>query len=409
VNRADPTQPALLEADRQGLRGLTRRQTISAAGVGAAAVLAGTTLAGATAAGAAASPSSPAGSFSPQTKQALDLILTSGMGAAQLPGMLVGIWVPGRGSLVEARGVSDAVSRTPLTTADQFRIASITKTFTATTILRLVDRHRLGLNDKLESFIPGIANGKKITIRQLLAMTSGIYDYVNDPDLTVKETADPLLPFSLADVLEVIHAHEPVFAPCADAVYDNSNYYLLGAIIEKVTGQPLSKVVKREALDPLGLTTTSYPTTPAIPKPFSKGYFYRPNLGLRDVTASNPAFAGGAGAMISTLADLKVWAKELVTGTLLKPATQALRLQTRPLLQTPQITLSYGLGITEINGFLGHDGAIVGYGSVILYLPKKRATIAILGNSNDNGNPVPLSIGLAVAAFLFPEQFPNGL
>lgn len=402
MNRADSP-----ESQGHQQRVLTRRQTISAAGVGAAAVLAGTTLAGTAAA--QASPTSSQGSFSPQTKRVLDLILTSGMGAAQLPGMAVGIWVPGQGSLVEARGVSDIVTGAALSAADHFRIASISKTFIATAILRLVDRHRLGLNDKLESFVPGIANGKKITVRQLLAMTSGIYDYVNDPDLTVKETADPLLPFSLTDVLEIIHAHDPLFAPGAEAVYDNSNYYLLGAILEKVTGEPLSKVVKRETLDPLGLGQTSYPTTPAIPKPFSSGYFYRPNLGLRDVTASNPAFAGGAGAMISSLADLKVWAKSLATGSLLKPATQALRLQTRPLLQTPKITLSYGLGITDINGFLGHDGAIVGYGSVILYLPSKRATIIVLANSNDNGNPVPLGIGLSVAAFLFPEQFPQGL
>ena len=127
------------------------------------------------------------------------------------------------------------------------------------------------------------------------------------------------------------------------------------------------------------------------------------------MTASNPAFAGGAGAMISTLADLKVWGKALATGALLKPATQALRLKTNPLVQTPKITLSYGLGITDVKGFLGHDGAIVGYGSVVLYLPSRKATIVILGNSNDNGNPAPLNIGLSVAAFLFPEQFPKGL
>jgi len=266
-----------------------------------------------------------------------------------------------------------------------------------------------GRRDKLESFVPGIPNGKQITVQQLLAMTSGIYDYVNDPDLTVRETADPLLAFSLSDVLDIIGQHEPVFAPGTDAMYDNSNYYLLGAIIEKVTGNPLNRVVKSQVLDPLGLNQTSYPTTPGIPAPFSRGYFYQPNLGLRDVTASNPAFAGGAGAMISTLGDLKIWAKALATGALLKPATQALRLKTKPLVQTPKITLSYGLGITDVNGFLGHDGAIVGYGSVVLYLPSRRATIVILGNNNDNGNPAPLSIGLAVAAFLFPEQFPNGI
>ena len=331
------------------------------------------------------------------------------MGGGQLPGMAVGIWAPGQGQYVAALGFRDHAAGSPLSLSDHFRIASISKTFIAHTILRLFDQRRLALADKLESFVPGVPNGKQITVKQLLAMTSGIYDYVNDPDLTIRETANPLLPFSLADVLEIINQHDPVFPPGADAMYDNSNYYLLGAIIEKVTGNPLHRVVKSQVLDPLGLNQTSYPTTPALPAPFSRGYFYQPNLGLRDVTASNPAFAGGAGAMISTLADLKVWGKALATGALLKPATQALRLQTNPLVQTPKITLSYGLGITDINGFLGHDGAIVGYGSVVLYLPSRKATIVILGNNNDNGNPAPLNIGLSVAAFLFPEQFPKGL
>jgi D-alanyl-D-alanine carboxypeptidase len=113
--------------------------------------------------------------------------------------------------------------------------------------------------------------------------------------------------------------------------------------------------------------------------------------------------------MISTLGDLKTWAKALATGALLTPATQRLRLQTRPLVQTPKITLGYGLGITDLNGFLGHDGAIVGYGSAMLYLPCRDATIVMIGNNNDNGNPAPINIALSVAAYLFPEQFPHGL
>jgi D-alanyl-D-alanine carboxypeptidase len=402
-------------ADRLPARGLTRRQTIGAGAVSAAAMLTGGTIAAAPAASGATPPTGPSEplassqGFSAQTLRALTSILISGMGAAQIPGLEVGIWIPGQGNYVAALGLSDRVAGTPLSTADHFRIASITKSFIATAVLRLVDQGRMTLNDKLASFVPGIANGSKITVQQLLGMTSGIYDYVNDPALSARETANPLLAFSLSDVVEIIGQHEPVFAPGTDVMYDNSNYYLLGAIIEKVTGNPLNRVVKSQVLDPLGLSQTSYPTSPALPAPFSRGYFFRPNLDLRDVTASNPAFAGGAGAMISTLGDLKVWGKALATGALLKPATQALRLKTRPLVQTPKINLSYGLGITEVNGFLGHDGAIVGYGSVVLYLPSRQATIVILGNSNDNGNPAPLAIGLAAAAFLFPEQFPNGI
>jgi D-alanyl-D-alanine carboxypeptidase len=155
-------------------------------------------------------------------------------------------------------------------------------------------------------------------------------------------------------------------------------------------------VIGNMVLQPLGLNQTTYPTDATIPSPSSRGYFSRPNFDLRDVTASNPAFAGGAGAMISTLGDLMVWARALATGSLLSPTTQAMRLQTEVLVETPKVTVAVGMGITNINGFLGHDGVIVGYGSLVLYLPSSGATIVLMGNNNDNNAPAPLAIGLAV-------------
>jgi D-alanyl-D-alanine carboxypeptidase len=131
---------------------------------------------------------------------------------------------------------------------------------------------------------------------------------------------------------------------------------------------------------------------------------------IQDYTASNPAVAGGAGAMISTLFDLKAWAKALAVGTLLTPATQARRLKTKLLVPSPQVPIRYGLGITSTNGFLGHDGGIFGYGSMAIYLPARDATIVVLSNlSGPSGNPPPLFIALSIAAYLFPKHFPNGV
>ncbi len=388
---------------------LTRRQALGAttAGAGVGALAVALTPGAAAADGSARS--SRAGSFSGQTQRALTSILVSGMGAASIPGLAVGIWIPGHGKYVAALGTGDRANGTPLSIGDHFRIASVSKSFIAEAALCLVDQRRLSLTDTLSSFIPGITNGHKITIAHLLDMTSGIYDYVDDPELTLRETAEPNLPFALRDVLAIIRRNDPYFAPGAGVRYDNSNYYLLGAIIAQVTGRPLPEVVHNLVLKPLHLNHTSYPTTSSIPAPFSHGYFSVANQDLRDVTVSNPAFAGGAGAMISTLGDLKIWAKALATGRLLSRHTHARQLVTRPLVQTPKITVSYGMGITDVNGFLGHDGAIVGYGSLVLYLPCRDATIVMLGNNNDNNAPAPLSIGLAAAAYLFPEQFPNGL
>lgn len=397
------------EGGRDGFR-FTRRQVIGAGAAGAAALMAGRM----DPAAAADGYHSPrwwqwGGKFSSETQRVLTSILVSGMGAANIPGLEVGIWVPGQGGLVEALGTSDHLNGTPLSTSDHFRIASITKSFVATAVLQLVDQRRLALSTTIDTFVDDIPNGSEITIAQLLNMTSGIYDYVNDPDLTTEETANPLLHFGLSDVIQIINNHEPLFAPGTDVAYDNSNYYLLGVILEQITDSSLAEVIGNMVLQPLGLDQTTYPTDATIPSPFSRGYFSRPNLDLRDVTASNPAFAGGAGAMISTLGDLMVWARALATGSLLSPTTQAMRLQTGVLVETPKVTVAYGMGITNINGFLGHDGAIVGYGSLVLYLPSSGATIVLMGNNNDNNAPAPLAIGLAVAAYLFPAQFPNGL
>jgi D-alanyl-D-alanine carboxypeptidase len=243
----------------------------------------------------------------------------------------------------------------------------------------------------------------------LLNMTSGIYGFTDDQPSVQAYTRNPLRPFSLRDVIRIIQHHRPWFAPGTDVRYDDSNYYLLGAIAEKVTGLPLRKVIRRQVLAPLGLRHTSYPTTSAIPGPFSRGYLDQPNSAPRDVTASNPNYAGGAGAMISTLGDLKVWAKALATGSLLTAATHRAQLVTRVLSKTPTLTSSYGFGINDVNGFLGHDGAILGYGSAMFYLPKARATIVVLGNSNDLGQPKPLLMAVAIGYYLFPKQFPHGL
>ena len=351
----------------------------------------------------------PDGAFSPATARVIQAIVASGFAAANLPGLVVGVWVPGRGSYVQALGISDTATSAPLQLSDHFRIASNTKTFTATAILQLVDEKRISLSDHLDRYIPGIPYGGQITIDQLLGMTSGVYDYTADPAFVAAYVANPLLPFSLSQLVAIVQRNKPLFAPGTSIAYDDSNYYLLGAIAEKVSGQPLSQLIAGKITRPLGLDHTSYPTTPAMPAPFSRGYVIEAGS-IQDYTASNPAVAGGAGAMISTLYDLKAWVKALATGTLLTPATQALRLKTKVLSQSPTVTARYGLGIGSFNGFLGHTGTIFGYGSIAIYLPAKDATIVAVSNECSLfGNAPAAGTGIALAAYLFPEYFPHGI
>lgn len=354
--------------------------------------------------------SSASTSFSPGVVRGLNSIVTAGMAASGTPGLVIGIWDPGVGTYVRANGTSDISTGAPITVGDRFRIASITKTFTATVILQLVDQHRLALGDHLSSYVPGIQNGNRITIAQLLGMTAGVYDYTADPKFITDYFGNPLMPFTAQDALAIVRRHKAPFPPGKQVMYSDSNYVLLELIAQKITGEPLGQLIQEKILDPLNMTHTSYPTTSAMPSPFTHGYLVQP-LGLRDVTLGNPGVAGGAGAMISNLGDLRVWAKALATGTLLSPQLQRLRLRTRPLLSAAggKIKSRYGLGLININGFIGHNGGILGYGTTMFYLPSKRATIIIEDNTDNVTSNVVNGIFFGVASYLFPQQFPRGI
>jgi D-alanyl-D-alanine carboxypeptidase len=315
--------------------------------------------------------------------------------------------VPGQGKYVRTFGKSEPGKSMAL--ADHFRIASITKTFTATVILQLVDKKRLSLDDHLSSFVKGIPYGEQITVKELLGMRSGIYDYTSDPAFLKAYTQNPEMRFTTNDFLQIIQRNAPMFPPGTQTAYDDSNYFLLGLIAQQVTHRSLGQLIQAQILDPLGMRQTSYPATAAIPPPFVRGYLTQPDGSLRDVTNSNPATAEGAGAMISTLDDLKIWAKALATGTLLTPATQRSRLQTNLLSAGSAFTLRYGLGILNINGFLGHNGAVFGYTSAMFYLPQRDATIVLLGNNSALETSYTLQIFISLAAYLFPRQIPGGL
>ena len=149
--------------------------------------------------------------------------------------------------------------------------------------------------------------------------------------------------FSPEDVVAIVKRHEPDFAPGEKVVYCDTNYIFLGMIIEKVTGKPVEDVIRGEILTPLGMAHTTFPTTSAMPEPFSHGYYAgEDGKGkLRDFTASNPAVAWSAGAMISTLDDLRIWSKALATGALLKPQTHAEQMKFGAIATKP-IHVGYG-------------------------------------------------------------------
>ncbi len=158
--------------------------------------------------------------------------------------MAAKVWL-GQDTWIRSAGYADLATKTPYGADDHVRIASITKSYTASTVLRLVDAGELGLDDVLETYIPGITNGTKITIEQLMAMTSGVFDFTSDQTFLDAFDADPEMPWSDADTLKIIKANKPSFAPGAELQYCDSNYALLGMIVAKVTGSSTAEAITR--------------------------------------------------------------------------------------------------------------------------------------------------------------------
>ncbi len=266
------------------------------------------------------------------------------------------------------------------------RIGSITKTFTATVILQLVDEGKLRLDDPVAKYLPQVPNGANITIRELLNMTSGLFNYSNDRGFN---QTDPSKVWDPKDLVTIAFRHQPYFAPGQGLHYTNTNYILLGMLIEQITGMPVEKVFQQRIFTPLGMDGSSLPprTSSAIPAPHPHGYVLAETLGQtgapRDVTDLNPSWGWTAGSAISTLHNLKIWARTLATGQLLSAATQKERLSWVLLAGGSWIghdTVAYGLGVADFGGVIGHNGEIAGFQSFMGYLPQRGATIVVLTN-----------------------------
>lgn len=345
----------------------------------------------------------------------LDGIATSVFTRSGLAGMAAAVWI-GDQTWQSTRGVADLTTQAPYRAADHVRIASITKSFTGTAILQMVDAGRLQLTDVLERYVPGIAYGDTITVKQLLGMQSGVYDFTGNAEFLTSFNADPTMAWSTDQTVALIKANQPAFAPGGQLQYCDSNFVLLGMILEKVGGQTVDRVITDQVITRLDLPGTSYPTDAAMPDPHPTAYF--PGGDTTDGSKPfdnaahpprvadevNPVVSGGAGAMISTLSDLRVWGRELASGSLLTPQTQALRLQSTRF-PDAQINVGYGLGCEVFNDFVGHNGAIIGYSTVVMSNPKADVTIAAVANESTNFSTPTSDFAYGVIKELYPDQW----
>ncbi len=362
-----------------------------AAGIAAVAVLSS----GAASAASAASPRDAA--LTRSIRQALRTV--------NAPGAIVGVWQKGKAPYVRGFGVRNTQTRRPMRPNLYMRIGSVTKTFTVTALLQLVDQGKVRLDDPISKYITGVVSGDTITLRELASMRSGLINYTVVPAFDESLTADPhqswtpqqLLSFSIGGPLQ--------FAPGEKLSYSNTNTVLLGLVVEQISGQSIGDYIKQHITTPLHMTQTSFPLDSALPSPHGDGYTDEtPDGSTANATDWNPSWTWAAGQMVSTLRDLRVWAPALATGRgLLSPATQRVRLAS---VAGPGDPVTYGLGMFNVHQWLGHNGSLPGYQTLSLYLPRAHLTIAAFINTNTEyqGSAPSTLVGQAITEVVSPKH-----
>jgi len=331
--------------------------------------------------------------------------------ATGVPGVLADVHIGGR----ELRGTSGVASLnrgTPVNGNGFFRIGSNTKTFLSVVVLQLAAEHRLSLDDTVSKWLPGVVHGNgndgaRITIRELLQHTSGLHNYTEDLQAQITSVKAyrklEFHQFSRIDLLKIALAHKPYFAPGTGWHYSNTNYTLLGMIVEKVTHRPWANVVARRITGPLGMRHTFAPgTSTRLPGPHATGYLFFSRTTKVDTTAENMSWANSAGALISNAADLTRFWRAIGRGTLLGPAQRQEMQQTVPAGggDTASVPGSrYGLGIfrtpLSCGGFYwSHEGDVPGYNTVGAVSADGRRTVVLSLDSNVEDPQLAAEYGL---------------
>jgi len=269
----------------------------------------------------------------------------------------------------------NGAEKKPLTAASRFRIASITKMFTAAMILRLVEEGKLKLTDTLDKFFPQIPNAKKITIVQILSHRSGIPNVRRDQNSQGNVNTTPI---TKDEMLALIAKATPDFEPDSKQSYSNSGYFLLGLIIEKLTGKPYEEALKERITSKIGLKDT-YTATGNIDVNKNESLTYM-NLGgdWKQVPETHPSIIFGGGAIVSTPNDLAKFIQALFDGKIVSK-------ESLDQMKTIRDGDGLGLGMEPFTfagkTFYGHAGGGDNYGAWLSYLPEEKLAVAYTTNA----------------------------
>jgi D-alanyl-D-alanine carboxypeptidase len=282
-----------------------------------------------------------------------------------------------------AAGLASREHNVHLRLSDPFRIASITKSFVATVVLQLAAEGRLGLDDPVERWLPGLVpNGGAITLRELLSHTSGLFNYTENADFNRDVTSDPGRVWAPRELVAFSSAQTPLFEPGTRWSYSNTDYIVLGLVVEAATGEPLEQQLRQRIIQPLHLESTSLPSGTAIDGRHAHGYIGRatvplPPGTLLDLAGLSPTHLWAAGGMVSNANDVTLFYGRLLGGALL-PTELAAAMRTL----APRSNFGLGLErvITRCGQAFGHEGDFPGYRSIAYGAPNGRRIALVMVN-----------------------------
>lgn len=315
---------------------------------------------------------------------AVDDAIKAQMDKQHVPGLSLAVVRDGRIVKMQGYGRANVELNVPATPDTVYEIGSITKQFTATAVLMLVEASKIGLDDKITQHLTGLPDAwKDVTVRQLLTHTSGIKGYTEAPNF------DKLMmqPATHEMVIQTAAALPIQFPPGEKWAYSNTGYYLLGLLIEKASGKPYGDFLRERIFAPLGMTSTQVNDPARVIPKRANGYNWEKDA-LRNAPAISMTWPFAAGVLVSTVADLAKWDAAQNRGRLLKKATW--EQMWTPVTLNDKKTAPYGFGwsLDPVNGHksIAHGGGIPGFVTYIARYPDDKLTVIVLTNS-DSGDP----------------------
>ncbi|MFI8763703.1 serine hydrolase domain-containing protein [Streptomyces sp. NPDC053792] len=353
-----------------------------------------------------------------ELKSALD-----GVHGAGVPGVFAEVRDDGR-TWRGASGVADVTTGRPVRSDMRHRVGSVTKTFTAAAVMQQVERGRIGLDAPIADYLPQLVpgeRGRKITVRMLLNNTSGIPDYLPHafpslrafpslPDVSTESLDDNRFrTFRPGELIAMGLSAPPVGEPGGPTgVYSNTNWLILGELLEEVTGVPAEEYITRNVIERAGLRHTGFPTGPRIEGPHSRLYesFYGLIDPPRDYSVYDMSWVGTGAALVSTMEDLNRFYARLLDGRIVSRSSLAEMQRTIPVRALDGSMIQYGLGLhrveTPCGTFWGHDGTVWGAGTMSLTRAdgKRQMSVAInlirWNKPDASGKPQPHPIDGAI-------------